>query len=236
MEAGKLNAEVRSSRGSSSNRKLRGGGKVPAVCYGAGEAPIALTIDPSELQKALDPVKGQNTLIHLNMGGKGVPVMLKDVQRDALRGNVTHVDFVRVRTDQAVRATVPIVITGKPEGVKSGGTLHQVYRTLTVQCTPDKIPARIEIEVSGLGLGQSIHVGDLKLEAGIQAAVPPTTTLCVVTAPKAEKAAEAAEGAEAAAEGAEAKAPAKAPAKGADAKAPAKGADAKAKAAPAKGK
>lgn len=234
MEAGKLNAEVRSSRGSSTNRKLRNGGKIPAVCYGAGEAPIALTIDPADLQKALDPVKGNNTLIHLNLDGKGIPVMLKDVQRDALRGNATHVDFIRVRTDQPVRVTVPIVITGKAEGVKNGGTLHQVYRTISLQCAPDKIPARIEVEVSGLGLGQSIHVSDLKLGAGIQAVPSPTTTICVVTAPKAEKASEAAEGAEATAEAADAKAPAKAPAKGGDAKAPAK-APAKA-AAPAKGK
>ena len=126
-------------------------------------------IEPGELMKALDPVKGNNTLIHITVDGKSIPVMVKDVQRDALRGQTTHVDFIRVRTDQPVRITVPIVITGKAEGLKVGGTLHQVYRKLQIQCTPDKIPARIEIDVTALGLGQAIHVSDLKLGAGVQA-------------------------------------------------------------------
>ena len=169
MEAAKLNAEVRSTRGGTANRKLRGTGKIPAVCYGAGDAPIALSIDPAALTKALDPVKGNNTLIHITVDGKSIPVMVKDVQRDALRGQTTHVDFIRVRTDQPVRVTVPINITGKAEGLKVGGTLHQVYRKLQIQCTPDKIPARIDIDVTALGLGQAIHVSDLKLGAGVQA-------------------------------------------------------------------
>lgn len=239
MEAGKLNAQVRSTTGSSAVRKLRAQGKIPAICYGAGVDPVALVLDPSELIKALDPQKGQNTLLYMNIEGetKAVPVMLKDVQRDKLRGGLTHADFIRVNTDQPVRVTVPIVLNGKPEGVKNGGTLHQVYRSLTMLCVPAKIPTKVEIDVSHLGMGQALHVSDLKLGDGMTAALAPTSTLCVVTAPKAEKAAEAAEGAEgaAAAEAGEAKkddkaakAPAaKAPAAGgakAPAKAPAKGA------------
>ncbi len=208
MEVGKINAQARQGVGSGSVRKLRQTGRIPAICYGAGEHPIPLAVDPADLQKALDPIKGRNTVLHMTIQGLSggpveVPVMLKDTQKDLLRGLVMHADFVRVNPDKPVRVTVPIVLTGKPEGVKAGGTLHQVYRTLTVQCAPDRIPAKIEIDVGALNIGQSIHVSDIKLPEGITAAVSAGTTLCVVTAPRAEKSA-----AEQAAEAAAAAAPA----------------------------
>ncbi len=243
MEVGKLNAQVRTGIGTGAVRKLRGGGKIPAICYGAGADPIPLALDPNELQKALDPVKGRNTLLHIKIEGMAggtieLPVMLKDVQHDGLRGTVRHADFVRVSTDHPVKVTVPIVLLGKSEGVKAGGILHQVYRTLPVLCSPDKIPAKIEVDTSALAIGQSIHVSDLKLADGISAALSAGTTICVVTAPKAEKAVETTEvaGVEAAApEAGDAKKDDKAGGKAAPAKAaPAKAAPAKA--APAKGK
>lgn len=246
MEVGKLSAQARTNIGTGAVRKLREQGRIPAICYGSGAAPIALAVDPIELQKALDPIKGRNTLLRMRIEGlpgdpQELPVMVKDVQRDQLRGHLLHADFLRVRTDQPVRVTVPIALQGKAEGVKAGGTLHQVYRTLTVLCDPDKIPAKIDIDVSALGIGQSIHVSDVKFPAGIKPAIAADTTICVVTAPKVEKAAEvaaeavpgAAEGTAAAPAGGEAKkedkgaaktaAPAKAGAAAAPAKAPAKG-------------
>lgn len=238
MEVGKINVQARPSTGGGANRKLRAQGKIPGICYGPGQQPIAIALVASELQKALDPVRGRNTLLQLHIEGLGdapveVPVLLKDVQRDVLRGDMTHADFIRVRMDQPVKATVPIMLTGKAEGVKAGGTLHQVYRTLNVMCRPDGIPTKVEIDVSLLGIGQSVHVSDLKLPEGVTAALSGGTTLCVVTAPKSEKAAEAA------AEGAEPVAEAAAEPKKDDkakAAAPAKAAAAPAKAAPAKGK
>jgi large subunit ribosomal protein L25 len=240
MEVGKISAQARSGIGTGSVRKLRNQGQIPAICYGTGAAPIAVSVDPTALQKALDPIKGRNTLLQMKIEGAGqgaqeLSVLLKDTQRDKLTGKLVHADFLRVRMDHPVRVTVPIAITGKAEGVKAGGTLHQVYRSLTVLATPDKIPTKVEIDVTALGMGQAIHVSDLKLEAGITAGLPGGTTLCVVTAPKAEKAeAAAGEGAEgaatpeaaAAAPAGEAKkddkgkaaAPAKAPAKAAPAK------------------
>ncbi len=149
-------------------------------------------------------------------------MLLKDAQHTKLRGELLHADFLRVQADKPVRATVPLALTGKPEGVKEGGTLHQVYRSLDLLCLPEKIPSEIEIDVSSLAIGMSIHVSDLKLPQGTKAALAANTTICVVTAPKAEKAAEAA-GEGAAAEGAAAEGGAAASAKtpAPDAKAPA---------------
>ncbi len=228
MEVGNLNAKLRSSVGTGTARKLRQAGMIPAICYGAGKDPLQLQISPTELQKALDPKKGRNTLLKLHVEGSSTPVsvLLKDAQHGKLRGELLHADFLRVDSGKPVRAVVPLSFTGKAEGVKSGGTMHQVYRSLELFCLPDRIPSHIDIDVSALEIGQSIHAADLKLPEGIKAAVAGTTTLCVVTAPKAEKAAEAAEGAtgEGAAEGA---ASSKTPAP--DAKAADKGGDKAAK-------
>src|SRR5438552_855369 len=141
MEAGTLNATYRPGTGKSFVRKLRQAGKIPAICYGKGEEPILLAIDPTELLKSLDPEKRANTLINLKVEGAGPPaqtvtVMLRDYQRDILRGNVVHADFIRVKMDEDVTAVVPLVMVGKPEGVKLGGTLHLVFRTLAIACTP----------------------------------------------------------------------------------------------------
>ncbi len=203
MEVGKLTAQLRTTTGKETNIKLRQKGLIPAVCYGAGEAPLALQLDPTALQKSLDPVKGRNTLLMLTVEGKAgaIPVMVKDAQRHVLRGHFLHADLLRVDVSKPVRATVPVSVTGKCPGVAAGGTLHQVYRTLPISSIPAAIPSKLEIDVSGLNMGQAIHASDLKLPAGVSVALSSSTTICVVTAPKAEKGAEAAPGAEGAAAG-----------------------------------
>jgi large subunit ribosomal protein L25 len=205
MEVGNLNAKVRPTNGTGEARKLRQAGMIPAICYGAGQDAVQISISPSELQKALDPKKGRNTLLKLHIEGQSSPesVLLKDAQHTKLRGDLVHADFLRVKLDKPVRATVPLVLTGKSEGVKAGGIMHQVYRRLDLLALPERIPEHIEIDVTNLGMGQSIHVSDLKLPEGTKAAIAGNTTLCVVTAPKAEKAAEGAAAEGAAAEGAE---------------------------------
>ncbi|MSP62292.1 MAG: 50S ribosomal protein L25 [Myxococcales bacterium] len=221
MEVGKLNVTRRTAKGTSVVRKLRQAGQIPGICYGKGHDPILLTLDPLALLKALDPQKRTNTVIAMTVAtdgasGKSGPsdtlnVMLRDWQRDVLRGNVTHADFVRVDLTKDVKATVPIILTGKAEGVKLGGTLHQVVRFLEIACTPDKIPVQIEVAVDALNMGEALHVSDLKLPPGLKPLLAAGQTICTVTAPKAEKvtaevAAEAVEGAPV--EGAAAAAPA----------------------------
>lgn len=192
MEGNHLTVELRTITGKESVRKLRASGKVPGVCYGAGAEPISIAFEEKALQKSLDSKRGRNTLLKLHMNvGQGqnleIPVLIKDVQQNMLKNGVAHVDFIRVDMNKPIRVTVPIVISGKAEGTKLGGALHQEYRSLPLFCIPDKIPAHITIDVTSLGIGQAIHIADLKLPEGITAGLPPETTLCVVGMLREEK-------------------------------------------------
>ena len=189
MEVGKLNVEYRAETRKSSVRRLRASGKIPAVCYGAGAQPMTLAVDPTALMRALDPHKRTNTVIKLTVTGgpdgqKEVTVMLRDWQKDAIRGDLTHADFIRVALDKEVHVTVPIVLTGKAAGVKEGGILHQVVRLLNVGALPEKIPTQIDVDVSGLTIGHSLHVSDLSLPANIDVLDDAGATVAVVSAPK----------------------------------------------------
>jgi large subunit ribosomal protein L25 len=195
MEVGKLSVEYRSSLGKANVRRLRTTGKIPAIVYGGANEPLPLSVDPTLLMKALDPQKKTNTVIKLQVtgapgGDQELLVMVRDHQRDALKGHLTHADFIRVQLDKDVHAVIPIVLTGKPEGVKLGGILHQVIHRLEIACTPDKIPVKLEIDVSHLNMGEAIHVSDLKLGEGLKPLAAGGTSVCSVTAPKAEKVAE----------------------------------------------
>jgi large subunit ribosomal protein L25 len=192
MEVGKLNAQFRGETGKSAVRRLRAAGKIPAICYGQAQAPLTLSVDPTELIKSLDPVKKTNTVLTLNVSGApdgdaALTVMVRDYQKDAIRGHLTHADFIRVDLAKPVHATVPIVLTGKSEGVKLGGIMHQVIRILPISCTPDKIPVKLEVDVTALGMNEAIHVSDLKLAEGVRPLADGGSTVCAVTAPKAEK-------------------------------------------------
>ena len=192
MEVGKLNAQYRGDTGKSAVRRLRAAGKIPAICYGQAAAPMPIAVDPTELLKSLDPVKKTNTVLTLTVAGApdgeaALTVMVRDYQKDAIRGHLTHADFIRVDLTKPVHATVPIVLTGKAEGVKLGGIMHQVIRVLEISCTPDKIPVKLEVDVSNLGMNEAIHVSDLKLGEGVRPLVDAGSTVCAVTAPKAEK-------------------------------------------------
>ncbi len=241
MEVGKLNVEFRGTTGKSVVRRLRAAGKIPAICYGPGKEPMALALDPSELVKSLDPVKKTNTVLTLTVSGapgdgdSSLTVMLRDYQKDPIRGHLTHADFVRVDLTKPVHATVPILLTGKAEGVKLGGIMHQVIRVLEISCTPDKIPAKLEVDVSNLGMNEAIHVSDLKLPEGVRPLADGGSTVCAVTAPKAEKEVAPAAAEAAPAEGAAAAGAAAAGEKAAGEKAGGDKAAAPAGAAPAKG-
>jgi large subunit ribosomal protein L25 len=237
MEVGKLSVAYRPELRKSAVRRLRATGQIPAVCYGAGVDPMTLSVDPTLLVKALDPIKKTNTVIEMTVSGlpdgeQKLTVMVREVQKDMLRGNLTHADFIRVSLDKEVHAVIPVVLTGKAEGVKLGGILHQVVRDLPIAALPHRIPIKLEVDVTNLGMGDAIHVSDLKFGEGVRALLAPGTSVCSVTAPKAEKVetpvvaeGAAAEGAAAAAPGAEgaAAAPAAAGAKGAAAPAAAAG-------------
>ena len=204
MEKPVLTAEKREEVGKGAARKLRAKGLIPAVFYGPRSKSISLVIDPKELAKALQTEAGGNVLIDLEIR-KGDQsdrkvVMMKDLQIDPLQRTALHTDFYEVTMDEMVTVEVPIHLEGKPEGTKVGGILEQIRRGIQIQCLPGDIPKAIDVDVSSLKIGDSIHVQDLTVEKAkilfdtnftIATVVPPAVEEKVVEEVVAEAAPEA---------------------------------------------
>ena len=183
-----LSAQKRDKSGKGPARQLRFKGLVPAVCYGPYDKPLHVAIDPIALKKAIATPHKFNTVIKLGVeGGETRIVLLKDYEKDPLDGKVLHADFLEVRMDKDVVVNVPVVLTGKPAGVLEGGILQQVARTLAVLCKPSDIPEKIEVDVSGLAITESLHVEDLKAPAGVKFKVRGDQTVAVVNVPEKEE-------------------------------------------------
>ncbi|MGD0919449.1 MAG: 50S ribosomal protein L25 [Thermodesulfobacteriota bacterium] len=168
MERPILTAEIRDEVGKERARKIRARGLVPAIFYGPRSKTIPLVIDPKELEKVLQTEAGENVLIDLDIR-KGERadrkvVMVKDIQVDPLKRTTLHTDFYEVAMDEVVTVEVPIHLVGKPEGTKVGGILEQIRRVIQIQCLPGDIPKSIDVEVSSLKIGDSIHVQDIQIE------------------------------------------------------------------------
>jgi len=168
MQRPVLTAEIREGVGKEKAKKLRSKGLIPAIFYGPRAQTIPLVIHSKELAKALQTEAGENVLIDLDIR-KGPQadrkvVMLKDIQIDPLLRITLHTDFYEVAMDEMITVEVPVHLVGKAEGTKVGGILEQVRRTIQVQCLPGDIPKGIDIDVSALKIGDSIHVQDIHAE------------------------------------------------------------------------
>lgn len=175
-------AEPRSERGSGPAGRLRREGRTPAVVYGLGGESEAVTVPTHDLDLIL--AKGVNSLITLRLDGKDQLALARQVQRHPVRGDLVHIDFVRVDVDVAIAADVALILTGEPEGVKSGGLLDQQVFSLPIEAKPEAIPASIEFDVSGLGLGDQLRVGELTLPAGVATTLEPDTLLAMIAIPR----------------------------------------------------
>jgi large subunit ribosomal protein L25 len=196
MDFSKVSVEVRSQSGKGSARRARAAGKCPGILYGHKEPPVLLVVDPHALVKSLDKERKRNTVFSLSVanggGAKDVTAMIREVQIDALTRALIHVDFIRVSMDEEIKVTVPLVMRGTPVGVVNGGNLHQSMHELPIAAKPDAIPAKLEIDVSALDIGEGLHASDLKLAPGVRVLLDPKEPLASVVAPRAEKVEEAA--------------------------------------------
>ena len=166
MEDIKLIAERRDGVGKGVARKLRAGGKIPGVIYGPETESLPVTVNVKELAALLRAQGGTGKLIALNLNDEPAPrkVIIRELQRDPVSGDFEHVDLYQVSMKKKLNLTVRIHLNGVPEGVKLGGILQHILRDLEIACLPDNIPDRIELDVSSLEIGDSIHVKDIKLE------------------------------------------------------------------------
>ena len=214
MEAQLLRAEVRTSTGKGAARQLRANGMLPGVLYGLAGDTVALSVSPKELKAVLSTEQGKNVLIKLQLAKSEELTMIKELQIDPLSRRLLHLDLYRVSIQSPVLVSVPFGVRGQAKGVLTGGELNVVLHELPVRATPDRIPARIEADVSHLEMYQMLQVKELQLPEGVTVMLPPDRTLVAVAAERKQPveeaevaeaaAAEAAEGAaaEAAAEGA----------------------------------
>src|SRR2546430_2534777 len=237
-----LTASPRQATGKGGARQARFRGKVPAVIYGHGRDTQPLELEAKALEKALTGIEPASTIIELAVDGKAaVKTLIREIQRHPLRPDIIHVDFYEIHAAEKVKLRVPVHLVGSPDGVRNaGGVLDQVTREVEIEVLPENIPDRVELDVTALKIGDSLHVRELTIpnakilteaDLTIATVVPPRAE--EVAAPTPEAATEVAEpelirkvreGEEEEGEGAaEAGAPAKPEAKGGGAAAPAKG-------------
>ena len=204
-----LAAQTGRPTGSSASRRLRATGKVPAVVYGRGTEPRAVSVDWRDLRSALNTDQGVNALLTLDLGGRKTKAIVKELQRHPVRRDVLHVDFLEVDPDKPVDTEVTIVLEGDAEKVtREQGVVEQVLNAIVVTGKPADIPGHIAVDVSDLEIGQTITVAELDLPAGLTTDADPEETVAtakVTSLALAEEeegeGAEGAEGAEAQAEG-----------------------------------
>ena len=215
MAENALNVEIRDQAGKGVARKLRAAGRIPGICYGKHDAPVAVSLDASALRRLLAASDaGLNTIISITGGGDlaGKQVLVRELQRDPVRGAYLHADFYTVDVTQTVDVSVPIHIIGKATGVEfGGGVLDQALRELDLTCLPLAIPKEIVVDVTAIELGQSLHVRDIALPEGVELRSDgDLSVLSVVAASKTEEEtpAEGEEGEEAAEPGEEGAEPA----------------------------
>lgn len=182
--ATKLKATLREERGKGAARRLRRSGRIPAVIYGHGEDTRPLAVDAGELDRLFARISVENTLLDVEIEGEGeVKALVREVQTHPFKPEVLHVDFYQVHAGEQITLDVPIRIVGSSEGVREGGILEQPMHDIEVSCVPGAIPEAIEVDVTELQVGDSIHVRDLTLPEGVETAVDPDRTLCAVVPP-----------------------------------------------------
>lgn len=206
MENLSLKVEPRSEVGKVAVRRLRRSGHIPGVVYGIHDS-TPVTVDPRELEKILSSHAGANAVFQLDVHGEKKmdrPVLIKDLQRDPMKDNIVHADFLEIRMDQKIKVEVPFSFVGESKGVKMGGVLSVLLRELEIECLPNAIPDEIEVDISDIDMNDVLHVRDVKLPSEVDLVTEEEDPIVTVVAPveEEEEEPEAAEGEEvAAAEG-----------------------------------
>jgi large subunit ribosomal protein L25 len=182
-------AESRDSRGKNEARRLRVRGAVPAVLYGGASGAVAVSVDPKEVSKILLSKTGHNTIFNLAVTGKeNTPVMIVDWQNDPIKANLLHVDLKRIDLAQRITVKVPVVTKGEPKGVKLQGGIHEIItREMEIECLPDDIPEQFTIDVTELGLNQSVRASDVPLAGSIRLISPGDAVISHVVSLRAEE-------------------------------------------------
>jgi large subunit ribosomal protein L25 len=188
MATASLSAKPRTEKGKGSARKLRASGEVPGVIYGHGREPQPLTVNAREFARLAERVRITSTVIELALDGKTARTLIRELQRDPIKRSVLHIDFQELVAGEKIVVSVPLYFIGTAEGVKTGGgILEEVMHSVEVRVDPSNIPDHIDVDVTELTIGHSLHISDLKLPTGVEVTDDPEQTVVVVSAPRAEE-------------------------------------------------
>lgn len=201
MSTATLSATLRSESGKGAARALRRAGSVPAVIYGHKREPMSLAVPTRELERLLERVSAETTVVELSIDGKISRTLIREIQKHPFKKQLVHIDFLELVAGEMITVNIPLVLVGVSIGVRSfAGILDQTMRELEVSVDPASIPNHIDIDVSALGIGDSIHVRDIVLPAGVTVLTDADASVVVVAAPKVNATDAAADAAAAAAE------------------------------------
>lgn len=180
----KMKAQLREERGKQAAKRLRNSGLIPAVVYGHKEETIPISVDAHEFARMLREEKGDNVIIDLRWDKTSKKAIIKEVQRNPVTSEVIHIDFQHLIAKEKIEIDVPIQLTGTAVGVKEeNGVLEHVLRKVSVRCFPKDIPSHVELDVSGLKIGESIHVSDLTIK-GVEIMARPEEPVVMVITPR----------------------------------------------------
>lgn len=190
MELIELKANVRTERKKGPARRLRVAGKMPAVLYGPGAEAMALSIDVADLEKALKNRSGSQVFFSIVIDGgdaKNKTAMIKDLQMHPVSRDMIHADFYEIAMDRKIRATAPVAVTGKSVAVENGGMVQIIRRELEVLCFPNQMPEEITIDITGMDMGDSIHIEDIAVEEGVEFPHDVNFTVLTILSPRTEE-------------------------------------------------
>ena len=175
-----LNAEVRDGHGKAVVGRIRRGGMVPCIMYGVDDTTVSLAVDSLQIEKMLS---ASYSVINLKYDGQLQGVVVRDIQYHPVKGNIIHVDFLRVKAGQEIKISVPVRFIGESEGVRLGGVFQELMSEIAIVTLPKNLPEVIEVDISELNVNDAIHVKDLVVE-NFTIEDDPTDTVCSVVPPK----------------------------------------------------
>ncbi|MEO0076545.1 MAG: 50S ribosomal protein L25 [candidate division WOR-3 bacterium] len=180
----KLNVEQRDKAGKSISKKLRKNGMIPAVVYGHGDEAIKLAVNEKEFNKLLEKIKGHSPIIDLQINDRpAIKAIIKTIQREPISKKFLSIDFQLIHAKEKITVDVPVVLKGTAIGIKQGGILDFPLRSIPIRCTVDNIPEHIEVDITNLKMGHSIHVADIKIE-GIEFMLSSDVPIVSILTPK----------------------------------------------------
>jgi large subunit ribosomal protein L25 len=192
-----LTGSLRERSGKGPARQARRAGRIPAILYGHGQAALSVAVETRDFINAMRQIEGGNMIVSLKLDGGERTALVREVQRDPLTHEILHLDFQEVSLTEKVRVEVNVRLVGSPAGVKEGGILEPITRQVEVECLATAIPDGLDVDVSALGIGDSVHVRDLQ-SLGIVILTDPDQTVATVVPPTVYEAPVAAEAAVAA--------------------------------------